>query len=151
MFNDLLTKANNRKTIMFCMLVAWEFYFYFPTEKHKFPPQKKNGRHYLKTTTTTNDFFTLEKRKWTTDVSLPSASRGDQCPDGEQGRGEEELDAYCSRILPSVHLSHTDPNSLGNQETTHSHNQLRYSPNARAARRGHPRHVLQLELFYFGK
>jgi hypothetical protein len=49
--------------------------------------------------------------------SLPSAPRGDQCPDGAQGRGDEELNAYCSRTLPSVHLSHTDPNSLGNQQT----------------------------------
>lgn len=47
---------------------------------------------------------------------LPSASRGDQCPEGSQGRGEEELEAYCSRTLPSVHLSHTDPTSLGNQQ-----------------------------------
>lgn len=50
--------------------------------------------------------------------TVPSASRGDQCPEGAQGRGEEELDAYCSRTLPSVHLSHTDPNSLGNQHTS---------------------------------
>lgn len=49
--------------------------------------------------------------------TLPSASRGDQCPEGSHGRGEEELEAYCSRTLPSVHLSHTDPTSLGNQQT----------------------------------
>lgn len=49
--------------------------------------------------------------------SVPSASRGDQCPEGAHGLGDEELEAYCSRTLPSVHLSHTDPTSLGNQQT----------------------------------
>lgn len=47
---------------------------------------------------------------------LPSASRGDQCPEGSHGRGDEELEAYCRRTPPSVHLSHTDPTSLGNQQ-----------------------------------
>lgn len=47
---------------------------------------------------------------------LPSASLGDQCPEGSHGLGDEELEAYCSRTLPSVHLSHTDPTSLGNQQ-----------------------------------
>lgn len=46
----------------------------------------------------------------------PSASLGLQWPDGEQGRGDEELEAYCRRTRPSVHLSHTDPTSLGNQQ-----------------------------------
>lgn len=50
--------------------------------------------------------------------NLPSASRGLQYPEGAQGRGEEELEAYCRRTLPSVHRSHTDPTSLGNQQTT---------------------------------
>lgn len=53
---------------------------------------------------------------------IPSASRGDQCPEGAQGRGEEELEAYWSRTLPSVHLSHTDPTSLGNQQTGRANN-----------------------------
>lgn len=53
---------------------------------------------------------------------VPSASRGDQCPEGSQGRGEEELEAYWSRTLPSVHLSHTDPTSLGNQHTGRANN-----------------------------
>lgn len=48
--------------------------------------------------------------------TLPSASRGDQCPEGSHGLGDEELEAYCSRTLPSVHLSHTDPTSLGNHQ-----------------------------------
>lgn len=46
---------------------------------------------------------------------LPSASRGLQCPDGVQGFGEDELEAYCRNTRPSVHLSHKDPTSLGNQ------------------------------------
>lgn len=58
---------------------------------------------------------------------LPSASRGDQCPEGAQGRGDDELEAYCKRTLPSVHLSHTDPTSLGNQHTSTA-NKLRYRP-----------------------
>lgn len=49
--------------------------------------------------------------------NVPSASSGDQCPEGSHGRGDEELEAYWSRTLPSVHLSHTDPTSLGNQQT----------------------------------
>lgn len=53
---------------------------------------------------------------------IPSASRGDQCPEGSQGRGEKELEAYWSRTLPSVHLSHTDPTSLGNQQTGRANN-----------------------------
>lgn len=53
---------------------------------------------------------------------IPSASRGDQCPEGSQGRGEEELEAYWNRTLPSVHLSHTDPTSLGNQQTGRANN-----------------------------
>lgn len=46
---------------------------------------------------------------------LPSASRGLQCPDEAQGFGEDELEAYCRNTRPSVHLSHKDPTSLGNQ------------------------------------
>lgn len=48
--------------------------------------------------------------------SSPSASLGLQWPDGEQGRGDEELEAYCRRTRPSAHVSHTDPTSLGNQQ-----------------------------------
>lgn len=53
---------------------------------------------------------------------VPSASRGDQCPEGSQGRGEEELEAYWNKTLPSVHLSHIDPTSLGNQQTGRANN-----------------------------
>lgn len=48
-------------------------------------------------------------------VNLPSASRGLQCPEGSQGIGDEALNAYCTRILPSKQSSHADPNSLGEQ------------------------------------
>lgn len=48
---------------------------------------------------------------------LPSASRGLQCPEGKQGRGDQELEAYWRKTRPSAHLSHTDPTSLGNQQT----------------------------------
>lgn len=48
---------------------------------------------------------------------VPSASRGLQWPEGAQGRGEDELEANCRSTLTSVHLSQTDPTSLGNQQT----------------------------------
>lgn len=60
--------------------------------------------------------FSVKKKSSIKYCTVPSASRGDQWPDGSHGRGEEEFDAYCSRTLPSVHLSHTDPTSLGNQQ-----------------------------------
>lgn len=56
-----------------------------------------------------------EKPQWS--VVLPSASRGLQCPEGKQGRGDQESEAYWRKTRPSAHLSHTDPTSLGNQQT----------------------------------
>lgn len=49
-------------------------------------------------------------------VRSPSASRGLQCPDGSHGIGDEALNAYCTRVLPSTQRSQADPTSLGGQE-----------------------------------